>query len=150
MRPDILFAVGVVIHFMETPTTIHMKAAKRILHYLKVTIDFGLFYYSSSKNLRLEGFCDSDFGGDIDDRKSTTGFVLFMGDNAISWCSKKQSIVTLSTCESEYVAATSCICHAIWLRRLLEEICLPQAGATRIYIDNKSTRALAKNLVFHD
>ncbi|RDX87237.1 putative mitochondrial protein, partial [Mucuna pruriens] len=106
IRPDIMYEIGVVCHFMEAPTSTYMKAAKRILRYLKGTLDFGLFY-SSSNEFKLVGFCDSDFAGDVDDRKSTTGFVFFMGGCAFTWSSKKQAIVTLSTCESEYVAATS-------------------------------------------
>ncbi|XP_070002819.1 secreted RxLR effector protein 161-like [Nicotiana sylvestris] len=136
-RPDILFAVGVVSRFMEAPTSTYLKVTRRILRYLKDTIDFGLFY-SSSNDFNLMGFCDSDYAGDIDDRKSTTGFVFFLGDSVISWSSKKQSIVTLSTCEVEYIAATSCTCHAIWLRRLLKELNLPQIEAAEICIDNKS------------
>ena len=124
-RPDILFAVGVISRFMKAPTSTHMKAAKRIIRYLKGTIDYALLY-SSSIDFKLVGFSDSDFVGDIDDRKSTTSFVFFMGDCAITWSSKKQSIVTLSTCEAEYVAATSCVGHAIWLRRLLEELYLKE------------------------
>ena len=89
-----------------------MKTAKRILHYLKGTIDYGLLY-SSSIDFKLVGFSDSDFAGDINDRKSTTDFVFFMGDCAVTWSSNKQSIVTLSTCEVEYIAATSCVCHTI-------------------------------------
>ena len=101
-----------------------MMAVKRILRYLKGILDYRLFY-SSSKELKLMGYCDSDFAGDIDDRKSTTNFIFFLGENIISWCSKKQQIVTLSTCESEYVAATSCVCHAIWLKRLLKKLHKP-------------------------
>ncbi|KAL0448352.1 UNVERIFIED_CONTAM: Retrovirus-related Pol polyprotein from transposon TNT 1-94 [Sesamum latifolium] len=123
-RPDILFAVGVISRFMEAPISSHMKAAKRILRYLKGTLDFGIFY-SRSNDFTLKGFCDSDFAGDIDDRKSTTGFVFFMGDCVISRCSKKQPIVTLSTCESEYVAATSCTC-LFGLEKLLKELHLSQ------------------------
>ncbi|XP_070015772.1 secreted RxLR effector protein 161-like [Nicotiana sylvestris] len=148
-RPDILFAVGVVSRFMEASTSTHLKVTRRILRYLKGTIDFGLFY-SSSSDFSLMGVCDSDYAGDIDDRKSTTGFVFFLRDSVISWSSKKQSIVTLSTCEAEYIAATSCTCHAIWLRRLLKELNLPQMEATEICIDNKSAQALAKNPVYHD
>ncbi|KAJ7978961.1 Retrovirus-related Pol polyprotein from transposon TNT 1-94 [Quillaja saponaria] len=148
-RPDILYAVGVVSRYMESPTSTHMKTAKRILRYLRGTLDYGLFY-SSSHIIDLVGYCDSDFAGDLDDRKSTTGFVFFMRNNAISWVSKKQPIVTLSTCEAEYVAATSCTCHAIWLRRLLKELQEPQKEATQIFVDNKSALALAKNPVFHD
>ncbi|XP_019246551.1 PREDICTED: uncharacterized protein LOC109226211 [Nicotiana attenuata] len=106
-RPDILFAFGVVSHFVEAPTSTRLKVTRRILCYLKGTIDFGLFY-SSSSDFNLVGFCDSDYAGDIDDRKSKTGFVFFLGDSVISWSSKKRPILTLSTCEAEYVAATSC------------------------------------------
>nr|XP_027186647.1 uncharacterized protein LOC113784610 [Cicer arietinum] len=111
-RPDILYAVGVVSRFMEAPTNTHMKVIKRILRYLKDTLDYGLFY-SSSNDFKLFEFCDSDFLGDIDDRKSTSGFIFFMGDCVFLWSSKKQPIVTLSTCESKYIAATSCTYHAI-------------------------------------
>ena len=148
-RPDILYAVGVVSRYMELPTTTHMKAAKRILRYIKGTINFGL-YYSTSNDYKLVGYSDSDWGGDVDDRKSTSGFVFYIGDTAFTWMSKKQPIVTLSTCEAEYVAATSCVCHAIWLRNLLKELSLPQEEPTKIFVDNKSAIALAKNPVFHD
>ena len=83
-RRDILFAVGVVSRFMEAPTSTHLKVAKRILSYLKSTIDLGLFY-SSSDDFNLVGYCDSDYAGDVDDRKSTSGFVFFLGDCVISW-----------------------------------------------------------------
>lgn len=100
--------------------------------------------------LILWGYCDSDYAGDIDDRKSTSGFVFFLGDTAISWSSKKQSIVTISTCEAEYVIATSSTCHAIWLRILLKELNLPEIEATIVCVDNKSAQALAKNPVYHE
>ncbi|KAE8697001.1 hypothetical protein F3Y22_tig00110637pilonHSYRG00668 [Hibiscus syriacus] len=140
---------GLVSRYMESPATTHFKAAKRILRYLKGTIDFGLFY-SVSNDYKLVGYSDSDWGGDIDNRRSTTGFVFFMGDVAFTWMSKKQLIVTLSTCEAEYVAATSCVCHAIWLRNLLKEIGLIQEEPTKVCVDNKSAIALSKNPVFHD
>ena len=73
-----------------------------------------------------------------------------MGDTAFTWLSKKQPIVTLSTCEAEYVAATACTCHAIWLRNLLKEVSMSQIDPTEICVDNKSAIALAKNPVFHD
>ncbi|KAJ7964061.1 Retrovirus-related Pol polyprotein from transposon TNT 1-94 [Quillaja saponaria] len=87
-RPDILYVVGVVSLYMESPTSTHMKTAKRILRYLRGTLDYGLFY-SSSHIIDLVGYCDSDFAEDLDDRKSTTVFVFFMGNNVISWVSKK-------------------------------------------------------------
>jgi hypothetical protein len=148
-RPDILYAVGVVSRYMEAPTTTHFKAAKRILRYIKGTTNFGLHYYSSN-NYEIIGYSDSDWSGDLDDRKGTTGFVFFMGDTAFTWMSKKQPIVTLSTCEAEYVAATSCVCHAVWLRNLLKELKMPQEDPVEICVDNKSALALAKNPVFHE
>ena len=148
-RPDILYAVGLVSRYMENPTTTHFKTAKRILRYIKGTIDFGLLY-SFSNDYKLVGYSDSDCGGDIDDRKSTSGFVFFMGDTAFTWMSKKQPIVTLSSCEAEYVAATSCVCHAVWLRNLLKELSMTQEDPTQIRVDNKLAIALAKNPVFHD
>lgn len=102
-RPDILYAVGVVSRFMENLSESHMLAAKRILRYIKGSLDYGIFYSCSSKFM-LTGYCDSDYAGDLDDRKSTTGFIFFIGDHAVAWSSKKQAIVTLSSCESEYVA----------------------------------------------
>ena len=74
----------------------------------------GLFYFSTT-NYNLVGYTDSDWCGDVDDRKSTTGYMFFMGDTAFTWYSNKQPIVSLSTCEAEYVAASCCVCHAIWL-----------------------------------
>ncbi|XP_050896147.1 secreted RxLR effector protein 161-like [Lathyrus oleraceus] len=111
-RPNVLYVVGVVSRYMEAPTTTHFKAAKIILRYIKGATNFGLHYYSSNK-YEIIGYSDNDWSGDLDDRKSTTGFVFFMGDTAFTWISKKQPIVTLSTCEVEYVVVTSCVCHAI-------------------------------------
>ena len=148
-RPDILYGVGLISRYMEAPTCLHMKAAKRILRYVKGTLDYGLFY-SSSKNFNLVGYSDSDWGGDIDDRKSTSGFLFCIGETAFTWSSKKQSIVTLSTCEAEYVAAATCVCHAIWIRKLLKTMHLPQEDAIEIFVDNKSAIALGKNPIFHD
>ncbi|KAK2966616.1 hypothetical protein RJ640_025301 [Escallonia rubra] len=111
-RPDILYTVGYISRYMENSITYHFKVAKRILRYLKGTIDLGIFYLASS-DMKLVGYNDSDWARDVDDRNSTTGFVFYFGEAAFTWTSKKQSIVTLSTCETEYVATTSNVCHAI-------------------------------------
>ncbi|KAH9650285.1 hypothetical protein KPL70_026315 [Citrus sinensis] len=145
-RPDILYTVGLVSRYIENPKTTHFKTAKGILRYIKGTINFSLLY-SFSNDYKLVGYSESDWGGDVDDRKSTTRFVFFMGDTAFTWMSKKQPIVTLSTCEAEYVAAISSVCHAIWLRNLLKELGLPQEEPTEICVDNKSAIALSKNPV---
>ncbi|XP_038885842.1 secreted RxLR effector protein 161-like [Benincasa hispida] len=148
-RLDILYTVGVINHFMEKPITTHLKATKRILRYIKGMINYNLYYFVSD-NYKLLGYSDSDWSRDVDDYKSITGFVFYMGDTAFTWMSKKQQIVTLSTCEAKYVVVISCICHAIWLRNLLLELELPQEEPTKTFVDNKSTIALAKNPVFYN
>lgn len=95
-------------------------------------------------------YSDSDWCGDVDDRKHTSGYVFFMGNTAFTWHSKKKPIVSLSTCEADYMVASYCVCHAIWLRRLLYELRLQQQGSTEIRIDNKSAIELAKNPVHHE
>jgi hypothetical protein len=79
-------------------------------------------FYSSLQNLEITGYSDSDWAGNLEDRKGTTGFIFFMGETTFTWTSKKQSIVVLSTCETEYIATASCVCHAIWLRKLMEDL----------------------------
>lgn len=101
------------------------------------------------KKTDLFGFTDSDFIGDHDNRKSTSGYVFLMGTVVVSWLSKKQPIVTLSTTEAEFVVATMFACQAIWLRRILEELNFKQMGATIIFCDNNSTIKLSRNLVLH-
>ncbi|KAK2980783.1 hypothetical protein RJ640_009568 [Escallonia rubra] len=141
--------VGSLSRYMENLITYHFKVAKRILRYLKGTIDLGIFYPTSG-DMKLVGYSDSDWARDVDDRKITTEFIFYFGETAFTWTSNKQSIVTLSTCEAEYVAATSTVCHAIWLRSLLKELNFIQNESTQIYVDNKSAIALAKIPVFHD
>ena len=148
-KPDLSLSVGIISRFMEEPIYSHWKALKRVLRYIQGTVSLGLFY-SKTEDYKLVGYSDSDWCGDIDDRKSTSGYVFFMGNTTFTWLSKKQPIVTLSTCEAEYVAASWCVCHAIWLRILLSKMKLKQRGATMIQVDKKSAIELAKNLVNHE
>ena len=111
-RPDIVYSVNLISRFMEHPTQLHLVAAKRILRYLKGTLGFGMFYKKGGK-LKLIGYTDSDYAGDVEDRKSTSGYVFMLSSGAISWSSKKQPIVTLSTTEAEFITAASCSCQAI-------------------------------------
>nr|XP_034896856.1 secreted RxLR effector protein 161-like [Populus alba] len=143
-----MYAVSLISRYMENPKEIHLLAAKRIFRYLQGTADFGLLY-KKGEHSDLMGFTDNDYAGDQDDRKSTSGYVFMLGTGAVSWSSKKQPIVTLSTTEAEFVAAASCACQAIWLRRILEEIQFKQQGATSIYCDNNSTIKLSRNPVLH-
>jgi hypothetical protein len=147
-RPDIMHATGLISRYMECPREMHLLVAKRIMRYLKGTLEYGLFYKKGVKS-DLIAFTDSDYAGDQDDRRSTSGYVFMMGTGAISWSSKKQPIVTLSTTEAEFVAATACTCQAIWLRKILEELHSKQVGAITIFCDNNSAIKLSKNPVLH-
>ncbi|XP_019425142.1 PREDICTED: uncharacterized protein LOC109334025 [Lupinus angustifolius] len=102
-RPDMAYGVGVVSRHMETPKKTHLLAAKRLLRYLKGTVELGLLLPCKTSNLNHEmfGFSDADWCGDKADRKSTTGYLFLLGNAPISWCSKKQDVVALSSCEAE-------------------------------------------------
>ena len=115
-RPDIAFAVGYTARYCSKPTNIHWTAVKRIMRYLNGSLDLGLFYMDETTNT-LVGYSDADWAGDIDDRKSTSGYLFRLSGSPISWKSKKQSCVALSTAESEYMALASAIQEAVWLRR---------------------------------
>ena len=145
---DLLLSVGIVSRYMEELTYTHWRALKRILRYVRGTTSLGL-YYTRSDDYRLVGYSDSDWCGDVDDWKSTSGYVFFMSNTTFTWLSKNQPIVTWSTCEAEYVAASLSVCHAIWLRNLLSKLEMKQKGGTVIRIDNKSAIELAKNSVNH-
>lgn len=120
-RPDLAFAVGYVSRFMEKPHSEHLATVKYILRYIAGTCDWGL-WYARKEQPRLVGFSDSDLAGDIDSRKSTSGIIFFFGDSPVSWVSAKQKVVVLSSCEAEYIAATTAACQGVWLARLLGEI----------------------------
>ncbi|WOG92362.1 hypothetical protein DCAR_0311626 [Daucus carota subsp. sativus] len=147
-RPDIMYAVGLVSRYMEKPKQDHFMAAKRILRYIKGTLNHGLFY-THSQDSKLVGYSDSDYGGDLDDGKSTSGYAFHIGSAIFSWSSKKQQTVALSTCEAEYIAAAGAACQAIWLSYILGELNLVKEEPVTIYVDNKSSISLAKNPVSH-
>lgn len=147
-RPDMMFMISLISRFMEAPTELHLQTAKRVLRYLKGTADYGVFYKKGKGN-QLIGFSDSDYAGDLEDRKSTSSQVFMLSSGAVSWSSKKQQVVTLSTTEAEFIAAASCACQAVWLRRILKEIHCNQVGPTLIYCDNRSAIKLSKNPVLH-
>lgn len=147
-RPDLMFVVCLISRFMEKPTQLHLQAAKRILRYLRGTIELGIQYKKGVEE-KLFAFTDSDYAGDLDDRKSTSGYVFMLGSRAVSWSSKKQPVVTLSTTEVEFIVAASCACQAIWVRRILEKLGQTQEKCTVIFCDNSSTIKLSKNHVMH-
>ncbi|PNX72648.1 GDSL esterase/lipase, partial [Trifolium pratense] len=106
-------------------------------------------WYERGKGEELVGWSDSDYAGDVDDRRSTSGYVFMIGTKAVSWSSKKQPIVTLSTTEAEFIAATSSACQGIWLSRILTQIDAREKGCITIYCDNNSSIKLSKNPVMH-
>jgi hypothetical protein len=109
--PDIMYGVSLISRFMKTQKESHWNEGKRILRYVNGTKDFGI-KYSSSEDFRLTRYIDSDCGGNIDDKKSTYGYTFYFGTGMVSWASRKQPIVTLSSAEAKYVAATSVACQA--------------------------------------
>jgi hypothetical protein len=119
-HPDLSFVVGLVSRYMQTPHEIHWKAAKRILCYVRGTVQFRI-HYSSGGTPLLVGFTDSDWADDTDDRKSTTGYVFILGSGPFTWACKKQQAIALSSAEVEYRAAVNAIQEALWLRQILSE-----------------------------
>ena len=126
----------------------HLTAAKRILRYLKRTADLAV-RYKKSENGTLIGYSDADWAGDYDDRYSTTGNLFLMAEGPVSWLSKKQPIVALSTSEAEYVAVSTAAQEATWLRRLLADLKALPSDPTMIMEDNQGTIAIAKNPIVH-
>ena len=120
-RPDLMYVVSLISRFMASPIELHLQAAKRVLRYLKGTVDLGVFYRKEG-NGELMAYTDSDYAGDVDDRKSTSGYVFLLNEGAVFWSFKKQPIVALSTIEAEFVAAASCACQGVWMRRVLEKL----------------------------
>ena len=148
-RPDIAHAVHVVSQFVTFPTTVHWAAVLRILRYLRGT-QFQSLLFSSTSSLELRAYSDADWAGDPEDRKSTTGFCIFLGDSLISWKSKKQDVVSRSSSEAEYRAMASTTCEIVWLRRLLADMGVSHSRPTPLYCDNKSAVHIAHNSVFHE
>eukprot|EP00253_Pinus_taeda_P021348 PITA_21348 len=148
-RPDISFAVIYISRFMSAPKADHWIAAKRVLRYVRGTSDYGLLYTRSSEPI-LSGYTDSDWAGSVDDRKSTAGYVFSLGFGAVTWTSKKQQAVALSSTEAEYRGAVKASCEAVWLRRMLANMHVSQTGPTSLFCDNQGVLKLAKNPVFHE
>lgn len=147
-RPDISYALGNVSRFMEEPKVMHETALKRILRYIAGTKNYGILY-NSGGDQSLTGYSDSDYGGDIDTRKSTSGFAFCFNNGIISWNSEKQKCVSLSTTESEYVAASNATKELIWLKRMFNELLSQKSNVIEFFMDNQSAIRLIKNPEFH-
>ena len=145
-RPDIAFATSTVAQFSDNPGWAHWEAVKRIYRYLKGTKDLVLTYGGDKRG--LEGYVDAD-GASQEHRRAISGYVFMVDGGAVSWSSKKQELVTLSTAEAEYVAQTHAAKEAIWLRRLLTEIFKSVDTPTTLFSDSKSAIALAHDGHYH-
>ena len=143
-RPDLSVAVGMLSQHMRNPSLEHWTGVKRVFRYIQGTIDYGL-KFTNADNFILHGYADADWAGCVDTRKSTSGEIFQLGNNPISWRSKKQSIVALSSCEAEYVSLCSATQEVVWLRRLLSSVGFTQNNPTTIYEDNQGAICLSKN-----
>jgi hypothetical protein len=146
-RPDIMFSVCLCARFQSNPKESHLGAVKRILRYLAGTPKLGLFYPKNT-SLDLIGYSDADYAGSKTDRKSTSGTCQFLGCALVSWSSKKQNSVALSTAEAEYIAAGNCCAQLLWIKQQLEDFKL-YYDHIPILCDNTSAINLTKNPIQH-
>ena len=146
-RPDITFAVSNVAKYSADPRQEHWVAVKRIFRYIKGTLERGIKYKRNSHD-DLIGFCDADWAGDVGDRKSTSGYIFTLSGSPVSWRSKKQTCVALSTAEAEYIALAAAAQEDVWLQSLLQQLSGIKIS-TVMYDDSQSAIAIAKNPQWH-
>ncbi|WVZ51954.1 hypothetical protein U9M48_003051 [Paspalum notatum var. saurae] len=146
-RPDIQFAVCLCARYQASPSTSHRQAVKPIFRYLKFTPELGL-WYSLGSSFSLKGFSDADHAGCRIDCKSTSGTCQLLGTSLVSWSSRKQASVSLSTTEAEYIAATSCCSQLLWMKATLSDFGL-RFGKIPLLVDSTSAISVAKNPVLH-
>ncbi|PSS08126.1 Endonuclease [Actinidia chinensis var. chinensis] len=148
-RPDISHAVSMVSRYMHNPGKVHWQAVKWILRYIHGTVNVGLKFQRDDKSSQYSvGYVDSDYAGDLDKRRSTTGYVFTMAGGPVCWRSTLQSTVALSTTEAEYMAVTEAFKEAIWLHGLINDLGIDQEHVD-VYCDSQSAICLAKNQVHH-
>lgn len=146
-RPDIAFAVNDVSRFNGNHSEAHWNAVKRIFRYLRGTVELKL-RYTTGNSVQLHAFCDADWASDIDRRRSCTGFLTKLSNAAISWCSKRQPIVALSSTEAEYIAMSAAVCEITWIKQLYDELDMGVAKNVVLYCDNQSTIKLSESEAF--
>jgi transposase InsO family protein len=147
-RPDISFAVNKVCQFLHAPSTTHWSAVKRILRYIHGTVGMGLKLVRSS-SLLVSAFSDADWAGCVDDRRSTGGFAVYLGENLISWTARKQATVSRSSTEAEYKSLANATAEILWVQKLLNELKIPHPPRARLWCDNLGATYLSANPVFH-
>ncbi|TLX69272.1 hypothetical protein E9993_23065, partial [Labilibacter sediminis] len=146
-RPDIMFATCLCARYQADPKVSHLTAVKQIFRYLKGTTAMGL-WYPAGNNFSLQAFTDADHAGCKLDRKSTSGSCQFLGGRIVSWSSRKQNCVSLSTAEAEYVAAASCCSQVLWMKTQLMDYGYKMLKIP-IYCDSKSAIAISHNPIQH-
>ncbi|XP_040367371.1 secreted RxLR effector protein 161-like [Rosa chinensis] len=127
-RPDISYSVGVCARFQANPKESHLEAVKRIIRYVAGTVNCDIFY-TFDTNVEIAGYSDVDWGGNLQDIKSTSGGCFFIGNNLVAWHNKKQNCISLSTAEAEYVAAGSCCTQMLWMKQMLKDYEISQGFA---------------------
>ena len=149
-RPDIAYSVGVLARFNSNPGWTHWLAVKHLMRYIRGTLDYSLTYSPDPSCPELfTTYSDADHGGCKDSGRSTGGYLVKMGSGAVSWCSKLQTVVALSTTEAEYMAAVQAGKEIKWMRNLLSEIGLTSSTPSSLLIDNQSAISVAKNPEHH-
>ena len=148
-RPDLAYAVSVVSQYMHNPSEDHMNAVIRILKYLKSAPGKGLVFRKHG-DLRVSGYTDADWAGNITDRRSTSGYFTFVGGNLVTWRSKKQNVVARSSAEAEYRGMAQGVCELLWLRNLLRSLGFKQEQPMPLHCDNTAAVEIAHNPVQHD
>lgn len=148
-RLEISYAVGVVSQFMHRPQKDHMEAVWRIIRYLKGTTGHGILFRAHG-HLHITGYTDADWAGNPVDRRSTSGYFTFVGGNLVTWRSKKQKVVALSSAEAEFRGIARGLTEVLWLQKLLTEIGFPPTKTCEIMCDNQAAIRISKNLVQHD
>ncbi|HEV7735995.1 MAG TPA: reverse transcriptase domain-containing protein, partial [Chlamydiales bacterium] len=147
-RPDICFAITKLSQFGSNPTEEHLHAAQRALRYLNATVDFKLVY-GTVNSTDIEGYSDSDWASDVNNRISTTGYVYALNGGAIAWASRKQRTVALSSTEAEYMALTETCKHAKWMLNLCNQLSFDVDLPVEIRCDSKGAKDITENPVFH-
>jgi hypothetical protein len=134
---------------MHDPREPHLVALKRLLRYLRGTVDYGLLLHRQSSSTEMVVYTDADWAGCPDTRRSTSGYAVFLGGNLVSWSSKRQPVASRSSAEAEYRAVANGVAKASWLRQLLAELHNPLLRSTLVYCDNVSAVYLSTNPVQH-
>lgn len=147
-RPDITYCVQQLSQYVSSPTKAHMQAALHIVRYLKGSSTLGLFY-SSASTFHIEAYCDSDWAACPQTRRSLSGYCILLGNNAISWKTKKQTTVARSSCEAEYRSMANVVCELLWITYILQDFHIKPSLPIPLWCDNKSALQIASNPVYH-